>query len=171
MKFKVGDKVRIRKDLKEGDNFEIYVDNEMEKLAGEIVTITNVNKVFAGVRYVIDKDDRFFSWTEDMFESLTKPTKEELFKMPIGTIIKTDQEENNVFVKVGEDDFCNDCADHIEEYDVNDDLTLNMFATKIVEIQEPTFETIYRADEEIKEMTMLEIEKELGYPIKIIKEE
>lgn len=171
MKFKVGDKVRIRKNLKEGYDFEIYVYNQMEDLAGEIVTITKVNKTVTGVRYAIDKDDGFYSWTEAMFESSIKPTKEELFKMPLGTIIKTDQEENNVFVKVGEDDFCNDCADHIEDDYVNNNLRLKMFGTKIIEIQEPTFETIYRADEEIKEMTIAEIEKELGYPIKIIKEE
>ena len=48
MKFKIGDKVRIRKDLKEGDSFGIYVADEMEELAGEIVTITQVNKSLVG---------------------------------------------------------------------------------------------------------------------------
>lgn len=37
MKYEAGDKVRIRKDLKKGDNFELWVDDEMEKLAGEKV--------------------------------------------------------------------------------------------------------------------------------------
>ena len=171
MKFKVGDKVRIRKDLKEGDSFEIYVTDEMEELAGKIVTITKVNKTLASVRYVIDKDDGFYSWSEDMFEGLAQLTKEELFKMPIGTIIKTDRQEHNIFVKVGKNDFCNDDVDHIEDNYVNNDLSLECFGTKIIEIQEPTYNTIYKADAEVKEMTIAEIEKELGYPIKVVKEE
>ena len=170
MKFKVGDRVRIRKDLKKGDSFEIYVTDEMEELAGEIATIIKVNKSLISVRYEIDKDDGIFSWSEDMFEDLAKPTKEELFKMPLGTIIKTDRDCNNVFVKVGENDFCNDDADHIEDNYVNDDLSLECFGNKIIEIQIPTYETIYKADKEVKEMTIAEIEKELGYPIKVVKE-
>lgn len=152
MKFKIGDKVRIRKDLKEGDRFEIYVTDEMEELAGEIVTITQVNKSLVGVKYAIDKDDGSYSWTEDMFESSVKPSKEELFKMPLGTIIKTDRDYNNVFVKVGENDFCNDNIDHIEDNYVNDDLSLECFGNKIIEIQEPRYTTIYKADEEVKEI-------------------
>lgn len=172
MKFKVGDRVRIRKDLKEGDDFEIYVTDEMEELAGEIVTITKVNKALVNVKYAIDKDDGFYAWSEDMFENSVKPSKEELFKMPIGTIIKTDRQEHNIFVKVGENDFCNDDRDHIESCYVNDDLSLNCnLSKKIIEIQEPTYETIYTADTEVKEMTIAEIEKELGYPIKVVKEE
>ena len=173
MKFKVGDRVRIRKDLKEGDDFEIYVTDGMEELAGEIVTITKVNKALVNVMYVIDKDDGFYSWSEDMFENSVKPSKEELFKMPIGTIIKTDRQEHNIFVKVGENDFCNDNRDHIEDGDINDDLTKKrcFYGTKIIEIQEPTYEIIYKEEAEVKEMTIAEIEKELGYPIKVVKEE
>lgn len=171
MKFKVGDRVRIRKDLKKGDDFEIYVTDKMEELAGEIVTITKVNKALVNVRYVIDKDDGFYAWSEDMFESSVKPSKEELFKMPLGTIIKTNRQEHNVFVKVGENDFCNDDCNYIEDSYVNNDLSLDVFGIKIVEIQEPTYEIIYKEEAEVKEMTIAEIEKELGYPIKVVKEE
>ena len=170
MKFKVGDKVIIRKDLKEGYDFKEYVTDDMEELAGKIVTITKVWENDGG-RYYIKEDMYNYIWSEDMFENSTKPTKEELFKMPLGTIIKTDRDCNNVFVKVGENDFCNDDADHIEDNYVNDDLSLECFGNKIIEIQIPTYETIYKADKEVKEMTMAEIEKELGYPVKIIKED
>ena len=112
-----------------------------------------------------------YIWSEDMIENFVKPSKEELFKMPLGTIIKTDRDCNNVFVKVGENDFCNDDVDHIESCYVNDDLSLECFGNKIIEIQEPSYRTIYKADEEVKEMTIAEIEKELGYPIKVVKEE
>lgn len=167
MKYKIGDKVRIKRDLKRGYGFKLSVTKKMEEFAGKIVTIKEADR----------NDDTYkteevgYDWfSEDMIESLTKPTKEELFNMPLGTIVKTDREEHNVYVKVGENDFCNDCADHMQTHHVNDDLTLNMYGTKILEIQKPTYETIYKADKEPKKMTQKEIEKKLGYPIEIIEE-
>ena len=165
MKFKVGDRVRIRKDLKEGHEYKYYVNDSMEKLAGKCVEILEADSdsyQVAGSK---------FSWSEDMFEKLVKPTREELLKMPIGAIIKTDWDEHNIFVKVGEDDFRNDYYDHIEDDDINEDLSLDYCSNKIIEIQEPTYRTIYRVETEVKEMTIAEIEKELGYPIKVVKEE
>lgn len=165
MKFKVGDKVRIRKDLKEGPEYKYYVDDSMEKLAGKCVEILEADSdsyQVAGSKSL---------WSEDMFEKFVKLTKEELLKMPVGTIIKTDWDEHNIFVKVGENDFCNDYRDHIEDDDINEDLSLDRCGDKIIEIQEPTYRTIYRVETEVKEMTIAEIEKELGYPIKVVKEE
>ena len=172
MKFKVGDKVRIRRGLKKGDNYKIYVNDDMEELAGRIVTITDAWDNNGG-RYEIDEDKVCYTWTEDMFENTAKPTKKELFAMPLGTIIKTDRERNNVYIKVGKDDFCNDAADHIKDVNIKNDLTTNCdyYGNKIIEIQEPSYTTIYKADTEVKEMTIAEIEKELGYPIKVVKEE
>ena len=167
MKFKVGEKVKIKKNLKEGYDFKYYVADEMEKFKGKTVTIYSVNSE----AYRIEEDNMSWDWTEDMFEGLAIITKEELFKMPLGTIIKTDKEKYNVFVKVGESDFCNNICDHIEDNYVNDDLSLECFGNKIIEIEEPTYQTIYKADDEVKEMTIAEIEKELGYPIKVVKEE
>ena len=169
MKFKVGEKVKIKKNLKEGYDFKYYVADEMEKFKGKAVTIYSVNSE----AYRIEEDNMSWDWTEDMFEGLAKPTKEELFKMPLGTIIKTDREKHNIFVKVGENDFCNDNRDHIEDSDINEDLTVDNYCgdKTIIEIQIPTYETIYKADEEVKEMTIAEIEKELGYPIKVVKED
>ena len=167
MKFKVGEKVKIKKNLKEGYDFKYYVADEMEKFKGKTVTIYSVNSE----AYRIEEDNMSWDWTEDMFEGLAIITKEELFKMPIGTKITTDLEENNIFVKVGENDFCNNDRDHIESCDVNDDLSLKYFGNKIIEIQEPNYTIIYKEDKQVKEMTIAEIEKELGYPIKVVKED
>lgn len=60
MNFKVGDKVRVRKDLKQGDNFSRYVNDDMEKLAGEVVTI----KFVGSTSYKLEEDN--WSWTDDM---------------------------------------------------------------------------------------------------------
>ena len=93
--------------------------------------------------------------------------------MPLGTIIKTDTEEgNNVFVKVGEETFYNDDDDELDEEDIHDDLSIDFFGNKIIEIQEPIcYKTIYTENREIREMTISEIEKKLGYSIKVIKED
>lgn len=171
MKFKVGDRVRIKKDLKEGYDYKLYVNDDMEELAGKIVTITRAWEN-CGAKYEINEDAGTNTWTEDMFEGLAIITKEELFKMPIGTKITTDLEENNIFVKVGENDFCNNDCDHIEYDNIKEDLSLDYYKEgKIIEIQEPSYTTIYKADTEVKEMTIAEIEKELGYPIKVVKED
>lgn len=167
MKFKVGEKVKIKKNLKKGYGFKYYVADEMEKFKGKTVTIYSVNSE----AYRIEEDNMSWDWTEDMFEGLAIITKEELFKMPIGTKITTDLEENNIFVKVGENDFCNNDCDHIEYDNIKEDLSLDYYEGKIIEIQEPNYTTIYKEDKQVKEMTIAEIEKELGYPIKVVKED
>ena len=139
----------------------------MEKFKGKTVTIYSVNSE----AYRIEEDNMSWDWTEDMFEGLAIITKEELFKMPIGTKITTDLEENNIFVKVGENDFCNNDCDHIEYDNIKEDLSLDYYEGKIIEIQEPNYTIIYKEDKQVKEMTIAEIEKELGYPIKVVKED
>ena len=139
----------------------------MEKFKGKTVTIYSVNSE----AYRIEEDNMSWDWTEDMFEGLAIVTKEELFKMPIGTKITTDLEENNIFVKVGENDFCNNDCDHIEYDNIKEDLSLDYYEGKIIEIQEPNYTTIYKEDKQVKEMTIAEIEKELGYPIKVVQED
>ena len=42
----------------------------------------------------------------------------------------------------------------------------------IMKVERPAkYETVFIRDTEVKEMTIAEIEKELGYPIKVVKEE
>lgn len=170
MKYKVGDRVRVRSDLKETDDYRVYgigTNSEMVRMAGKVVTISHVGSS----SYKIEGYGYF--WTDKMFEGYVgKPRKEELFNMPMGTIVKTDREEHNVYVKVGENDFCNDNLDHIKDNNVYNNLTIERFEKhmKILEIQKPTYETIYKADKQPKKMTQKEIEKKLGYPIEIIEE-
>lgn len=59
----VGDKVIIDPLLHEGYDYEWYVDREMERLAGSVVTITRIRE--KGV-YEIDADEGVWGWTEDM---------------------------------------------------------------------------------------------------------
>ena len=171
MKFKIGDKVRL---LKEKMN-DLHCDETIKKFKNnEIGIISEIIHCYSSANFRIIFADGYNGClcSEDEIELVcTKPSKRELLKMPLGTIIKTDIEgRNNVFVKVGEDIFCNDEDDLIEEDDIFKDLSLKFYGNEIVEIQEPTFTTIYTKNKEVREMTISEIEKELGYPIKVIKE-
>jgi hypothetical protein len=68
MKYKVGDKVRVRKDLSIDEDYGIvYCDVEMAKMAGTVVTI---NKITNTGLYQIKEDSEKYFWTEKMFEGL-----------------------------------------------------------------------------------------------------
>ena len=67
MKYKVGDKVKIRKDLKIGSVYGgCYVTQEMHDLGGAIVRIIEVNE-YSG-EYRIDSFGCY--WTDEMFEDV-----------------------------------------------------------------------------------------------------
>lgn len=103
-----------------------------------------------------------------------KPTRQEVLDMPIGSKIIIDADSHNVFIKVGADDWCNDDGDHLSESDIYENLTISHYifdGSNIVSIEKPTYDEFYNREESVKEMTIAEIEKELGYPVKVIKED
>lgn len=173
MKFKVGDKVRLLKEKMNNDHCDETIIKFKNEEIGVIEEFDGNESVKNNIR-IIFEDGYSNCWChEDEIELVNKkPSKSELLKMPLGTIIKTDREiENNVFVKVGEETFCNDNDDELDEEDICDDLSIEFFGNRIIEIQEPTYRSIYTINKEIREMTISEIEKELGYPIKVIRED
>lgn len=63
MRYKVGDKVKVRKDLKVGKVYGFCVfTEEMKDFCGKVVNITDVNRM----DYCINSSDCF--WTNEMFE-------------------------------------------------------------------------------------------------------
>lgn len=76
MKYKVGDKVRVRRDLNMVDIYD-GVSANSEMMEKEIVTIASVNRC----HYKIEEDS--FCWTEKMFEGLVEEelTAEEAIKI------------------------------------------------------------------------------------------
>ncbi len=66
MKYKVGDKVRIREDLVTGGNYggSVAVD-DMVDMGGNVVTIEKVGKESG---YCIEEDPDHYFWTDEMFE-------------------------------------------------------------------------------------------------------
>lgn len=82
MKYKVGDKVKVRSDLKVGKDYgeHVFV-HDMFKFVGKIVTIESVWKQ----GYRIEEDT--YWWTDEMFESVEEMSAEELMKI-LGNICK-----------------------------------------------------------------------------------
>lgn len=70
MKYKVGDKVRIREDLVTGGNYGgcVAVD-DMTDMCGSVVTIERVGEVHG---YYIKEDPDEYCWTDEMFEPTTR---------------------------------------------------------------------------------------------------
>lgn len=66
MKYKVGDKVRIREDLVTGGSYGGYVAvDDMTDMCGNVVTIERVGEVHG---YYIKEDPDEYCWTDEMFE-------------------------------------------------------------------------------------------------------
>ena len=104
-----------------------------------------------------------------------KLTLEELEEMPVGTKITTDRDNDNVFIKIENDNlefYSIEDNDNLSRYDIEDDLSINEedYGTKIIKIEIPKeYVTVYEYANEVQEMTVAEIEKVLGHPVKIIK--
>ena len=64
-KLKVGTCVLIKDDLREGNDYEIYVSSDMEDYSGKFAKITEYTY---NDHYKLDVDDGEWHWTEDMFE-------------------------------------------------------------------------------------------------------
>ena len=66
-KFKVGDKVRVRKDLKVGGRYGCVVaTGRLMQYRGQIKTITQISSLFKNV-FILDNNDRCF-WSPEMLE-------------------------------------------------------------------------------------------------------
>lgn len=79
MKYKVGDKVRIREDLVTGGNYggSVAVD-DMTDMCGNVVTIERVGNL----GYYIEEDPDGYCWTDEMFELVEEElTAEEAIKV------------------------------------------------------------------------------------------
>lgn len=78
MKYKVGDKVKVRNDLKVlkryGDHTFV---KRMEKYKGKLVTITDE---LPGFYHIKEDKNENWNWTEQMFEPVVELTAEEAIK-------------------------------------------------------------------------------------------
>ena len=118
MKYKVGDKVRIREDLVIGGNYggSVAVD-DMTDMGGNVVTIERVGNL----GYYIEEDPDGYCWTDEMFEGLVeeKLTAEEAIKLSVELCSNTICDQCPVLKlrrKYGNDGCFNAKREHVEEY-------------------------------------------------------
>lgn len=102
MKYKVGDKVKVRSDLKA---YEIYGSNmltkNMEKFAGKTVTISGV-----GITSYAIEEMKVAYWTDEMLEPVEELTAEELVKI-ISNICEAHNECSKCpILEVKGEDYC-----------------------------------------------------------------
>ena len=163
MKFKVGEKVRIKYNLEDIKDFKGGFAPGMKRLEGEIVTITDIRDGKA------DVEENLWTWDLRAFEKLNIISKDDLKNGDIVTLRNRDR-----LVFVGGEDFI-DLSDDNDNYlsdicDLEDDLTHENFKdSDIVKIERPVEYTTVFAREEVKEMTVEEISKALGYEVKVVK--
>ena len=84
-RFKVGDKVRVRKDFK---NELCHANHEMMKKRGEVAKIINVGKLVNGkIIYYLDVDNCFpYVWTDEMLEPVEEIEKGDLIEITKGKL-------------------------------------------------------------------------------------
>ena len=200
-KFKVGDKVRVKKDLKINEiyNTYTYTDGMYYGYGAKILTIDEIDSLL-GDHYHVKEDRHHFAWTDDMLElvapkSFTKPDLKD------GMVVEYRNGRRRLVLNekfIGEDgnthfnDFNNDLTsakdgrslfgarfqdfDIMKVYSTAAEYTKYLFAElgflKIIllltSIDELTLIWEREEESEHKEMTVEEIEKELGYKIKVV---
>lgn len=180
-KFKVGDKVKIREDLVLGaryymegvDAFETVV-SEMLPLKGQIVTI---DRVYSDGYSILESE---WSWSDGMFESYKANfTKSDLKN---GMVVEYKNGLRRLFIKkdvidkslfIGEEGSLNliSFKDTLECIGC-DDMSVYRIYTSISPNLTNFFDNeylslVWERTSRFKEMTVGEIEKELGYKIRI----
>ena len=156
MKFKIGDKVKLNKNIKDFRYGRAGVSYE------EIGTIIEINKY----RYTVDFPSHV-SWdgTEEELV-LAEYTYEDLKKSPIGT--KVTFENGEVLVKDKENYFENvhECREIANLYNLKDNYS---DLGKIIKIEEPTYQTVYEAKQEILDEAEKRYLREVIRPYKTVK--
>lgn len=101
--YKPGDSVKIRSDLKEGDSYTVYINNEMVELAGKIVKIASDSKRVKDGKTIWKIKQDNFDWTDDLFEPISvteTPEKEPEMDIKVGDIYKNSAGNLNTITRV-----------------------------------------------------------------------
>lgn len=97
MKYKVGDKVRIRKNLIIDERYnDLTFVPAMAQYKGKVATITKIKFEFEDYGYGIDLDGCNWCWTDEMFEDVkTQPT------LTVADLLnKTDIEKGGLIITI-----------------------------------------------------------------------
>lgn len=167
---KVGDKVLLINER----GTEWNPEGKMDKYKGKIVTISKLKDSCFEIKENDPKKDGFFSkWNfyyKDIERKVTNFTRDDL---EFGDILTLRNEERYVHASehiYGEDeDYHLDCDEisyyHTEKLKHEDDSDYDVVKVERVG------QVVYEREEELKEMTLSQVCEQLGYDVKIVKEE
>lgn len=163
MEFKVGEKVRIKNNLREIENFKGGFARDLEYHEGETVTIEDIydEKV-----HVIEND---WTWDIRAFEKIIM-TKDDIKEGDIITLrngdrllIDADKDVSDLSGKNNNPVYSLYCFENDMTYrDGNSNYD-------IVKVERPVEYSIVYDKEVVREMTVEEISKALGYEVKVVK--
>lgn len=179
MKYKVGDRVRVREEeaFKCGNYY--YFPQEMRCYMGKIVTIASVWGASGYIEYTIKEDSGNSVWPGALFEGKVDSimTKSDL---KTGMIVTTRDGSEYWVLKdntTGYDSFVDvNYKKCIPFHSYSEDFKCYIHPEKsdIIKIEEPEFfnpkasRVLLWEREEIKEVTMEEVEKKFGCKVKIV---
>lgn len=167
MKFKVGDIIRGKKDngyrVTNGEMYKAKV-IRADKLNMGLKILEHADKGEIGNTYGVDN-------SEEKFELIycKKPTTSDI---PVGSKITTDT--GIILIKKINENYEGENTLVLFRDEVTESLTIldRSFGSKIVKVEMPDYYTLWEEPkQEVKEMTLAEVCKELGYNVKIVKEE
>lgn len=165
MEFKVGDKVRIKKDLDSNKMYRVLIVSEMEEYKGKVAEIVAVR---GKTGYALDIDKGYWKWSDDTFELVEskKFTKSDLKDGDVVT--RRDKSKSRVYKKENKiirlDN--NDIFTYLCSY--TEDLKNICKAFDIIKVERPAkYETVYERVEEEKKEILDKVEK--NYLINVIK--
>lgn len=149
MKYKVGNRIKIKDDFSCDKNYEVETNKKMEKYAGRIMTVRKINNNLYKMQEDCKENIDGWYWSEDMIEGLATFTKSDLKDGDIVTYRNGDKRMKQVDRVVKE-------YDYIDLDSYNEDLTLSDKQKEydIVKVERPTqYETVYERKEEILDET------------------
>lgn len=158
-KFKVGDKVKIVKPFCDID----------QNYKGHIVTIKSID-VMDSQRLFVEENDRPWRICEIAKAVISKADLQD------GDIVTLRNGDKLLYHNEDFIDMSDDNDNYLSDInEINENLTYEDRDEKdndIIKVERPTgYTTIFERDEKVKEMTLKEVCKELGYEVKIVKEE
>lgn len=148
MKYKVGDRVKIKNDFSYSKDYEIRVNKKMEKYTGRIMTVRKIDNNLYKMQEDCKENIDGWYWSEDMIEGLATFTKSDLKN---GDVVTYRNEDKGTYL--GDRLINEDGKSVIHINDCNEDLTSKERYYKdldIIKVERPTsYETVYERKAEI----------------------
>lgn len=168
MEFKVGDKVRIKKDLDSNKMYRVLIVSEMEEYKGKVAEIVAVR---GKTGYALDIDKGYWRWSDDTFELVEskKFTKSDLKDGDVVT--RRDKSKSRVYKKENKIIRLDNNNMFIPLSNYTEDLKNTDGAGKcldIIKVERPVkYETVFERVEEEKKEILDKVEK--NYLARVIK--